>query len=60
MKRPTGKAPFFVDEQGNEGPLFVPPAMLAEARAAAPGTWIEPTPMLPLDPPADPAKSRPR
>jgi hypothetical protein len=53
MRCPPDKQPFFIDEDGNQSPLFVPPSMLDEARQAWVRLWIEPTPMI--DPSAPPS-----
>lgn len=47
LRRPADKLPFFVDGEGRESPLFVPPAMLDEARRLSPQLWIEATPIIP-------------
>lgn len=48
MRRPEGLHPFYVEADGTETPLFVPPSFLEAARREFPALWIEPTPLLPL------------
>jgi hypothetical protein len=49
MPSAGNKEPWRVDRASGEAmPLFVPPAMLDDARRVWPKLWIEPTPDIPL------------
>ena len=44
------RRPFRFDKDGEPVPLFVPPAALEAFRSRYPNIWVEPTPMIPVEP----------